>query len=352
MVVCSLNGSRTIAACLEGLERQTIRDRAEVVVVDDGSTDGTSELARRFDVELVRHRQNLGISAARNTGIATVRAPLVAFTDDDCVPDPGWLEALLGAFERKEAAGVGGPVEVARTRTLVDRYLADHPPLAPLELALDRHRSLAGRIVIYLTTMWSCPRTGAGRYVHSLAGANMSFRASALESVGRFDPRMTFGADDEHVCEAIRDRLGARVLWFEPAAVVRHDYEGTVRDLLRRSYAYGSGHARAFLDEPSRRWPIVFPFPIALALGLVVARRGSRPVVLLLAHLLLPQGIKGALRHRRLDALAYTWLRLAEETAHNAGMLVGLLGALSGRSPRSQPVDSRVDGAGDPPVRS
>lgn len=329
VVVCSLNGARTLGACLEALEHQSVRDRAQLIVVDDGSTDDTAGIARRFGVELVAHPVNLGISAARNTGLGLVRAPIVAFTDDDCVPDRRWLEALLQAYRRSEVVGAGGPVQVARSTTLVHRYYEDHPPLAPLELALDRHRSLTGRLALYLQAMWSLPRPSGGRFVYSFAGANMSFRTGELAAVGHFEPGMRFGSDDEYICEKVRSCHGGAGLWFNPDAVVRHDYEGSVADLLRRSFAYGSGHARVFLEQPTTRWPIVFPLPLVTLGGLLLARGAARVKLLLLVHLLLPQGVRGAVRHRRVDALAFTGLRLAEEAAHNAGMLVGLLEHLS-----------------------
>lgn len=337
VVVCSLNGAGTIGSCLDALARQTVRARTQVVVVDDGSTDGTADVARRFGVEVVVHEQNRGISAARNSGIRAARAPIVAFTDDDCVPTESWLEQLIAGYDRDDVVAVGGPIEVHRVTSLVHRFLVDNNPLAPLELELADHTSLPDRLVLYVRRMWGSPAPVGERAVYSFAGANMSFRRDVLEQLGCFDSRMTFGADDEYICRRARERYPDHLLWFTPEAVVRHDFVGTFRDLFRRNFAYGRGHARTYRLDPDHRWPTVFPIPIvvavlALALALARRRRLGGLLIALGVPVLLPQGVLGAVRHRRLSCLLFSYLRFAEEGAHNAGMLVGLVRDRPGRS--------------------
>jgi GT2 family glycosyltransferase len=109
VVVATRNRAGRLAALLDSLSAQTLH-HFEVVVVDDGSTDGTHELlAGRSGVRTLRHERPLGPSAARNTGWRAARAPLVAFTDDDCVASPRWLEELVAAAQAGTV--VQGPVE-------------------------------------------------------------------------------------------------------------------------------------------------------------------------------------------------------------------------------------------------
>lgn len=326
VVVCAYNGAATIGACLDALDEQSLRAQAQIVVVDDGSIDGTAARARRHGVEVVVHAANEGLSAARNTGIAAARAPVVAFTDDDCVPEPGWLAALLAAFERPDVVAAGGPVEIARVTTLVHGYLEDNPPLAPLELELAEHTSLVGRVALYLRRMWAPATPSEARGVYALAGANMAFRRGALEAIGGFHPAMRFGADDEYVCGRVRERYPGTPLRFEPGAVVRHDYRGSLSDLCRRNYAYGRGHARAFRMRTDQRWPILFPLPAVVLASAALPGRPYRRLARLaaVATLCYPQGPRAVLRRRRLAALAFSWLRLTEELAHDVGMATGL----------------------------
>lgn len=115
VVVATRDRRDRLAALLAGLRAQTIDpERFEVVVVDDGSTDGTPALladeAARGDLDLrtIRLGRSAGPAAARNRGWRVARAQTIAFTDDDCVPDPGWLEAGLRACGGNPGAIVQG----------------------------------------------------------------------------------------------------------------------------------------------------------------------------------------------------------------------------------------------------
>ena len=103
VVVCTYNRADRLGATLHALERQTIRDRLEVLIVDDGSVPSVDEgEVARCGAKLVRHPANKGPAAARNTGAAASRAPIVAFTDDDCRPAPEWARSLLSAYRDHE----------------------------------------------------------------------------------------------------------------------------------------------------------------------------------------------------------------------------------------------------------
>jgi GT2 family glycosyltransferase len=106
VVVATRDRPERLAALLDSLRVQTLRD-FELVVVDDGSAGGAVQLPE--GVRAIRHERPLGPSAARNAGWRAATSPYVAFTDDDCVASPGWLEAL-GAAARPSAI-VQGPVE-------------------------------------------------------------------------------------------------------------------------------------------------------------------------------------------------------------------------------------------------
>jgi hypothetical protein len=107
VVVCTYNGSRTIRESLEGLRRLEY-PRFEVIVVDDGSHDGVGDIVRHYDVRLIR-TENRGLSNARNTGLLAARGEIVAYLDDDAIPDPQWLTYLAATFESSSHVAVGGP---------------------------------------------------------------------------------------------------------------------------------------------------------------------------------------------------------------------------------------------------
>jgi glycosyltransferase involved in cell wall biosynthesis len=118
-VVCSTyNRGKRLAAMLTALEQQTLGcDRFEVVVVNDGSTDDTQDVLEKWaansplSLHIVRNEKNLGRSPGRNIGWRASVAPIVAFTDDDCAPDPDWLRAGLDALASTGAAVIVGRTE-------------------------------------------------------------------------------------------------------------------------------------------------------------------------------------------------------------------------------------------------
>jgi glycosyltransferase involved in cell wall biosynthesis len=118
VVAATFNRATRLERLLEGLRAQTLpASEFEVVIVDDASTDSTAEVLERaaragdLALEVIRKPANEGRASARQSGWRATAAPLVAFTDDDCVPDPGWLEAGLAACEANPETIVQGRTE-------------------------------------------------------------------------------------------------------------------------------------------------------------------------------------------------------------------------------------------------
>src|SRR6266542_4172475 len=107
VVVCTRNGAKTLRDCLTGLLELDYPD-FEVLVVDDGSTDATTEIARAFPFRLISSAGR-GLSYARNLGLQASTGEIVAYLDDDSRPDPHWLKHIAATLSTTEHAGVGGP---------------------------------------------------------------------------------------------------------------------------------------------------------------------------------------------------------------------------------------------------
>ena len=118
VVICSHNGAATIAECLEGVVALDYPN-FEMIVVDDGSTDETSEIAEGFGLRLIR-TENRGLSSARNTGLEAASGEIVAYLDDDARPDVHWLRYLAATFMATPHAGVGGPNVPPRAERFLD----------------------------------------------------------------------------------------------------------------------------------------------------------------------------------------------------------------------------------------
>ncbi|HLB27512.1 MAG TPA: glycosyltransferase [Dehalococcoidia bacterium] len=221
VVVCSHNGARTIRDCLEALQKLDYPD-FEVIVVDDGSSDGTGDLAREYGFHVIS-TENRGLSSARNTGMEAATGEIVAYTDDDAYPDPQWLKYLAAAFLGGDYAGVGGP-NIAPPG---DGPIADCIANAP-----------GGPVHVLLS---DCE-------AEHIPGCNMAFLKPALESIGGFDPRFRAAGDDVDACWRLRER--GWKLGFSPGAMVWHHRRGSVRAYWRQQVGYGK--AEALLEE---KWP-------------------------------------------------------------------------------------------------
>jgi len=324
VIVCSYNGARTLEACLDALDRQNVRSMIEVIVVDDGSSDRTSEIAERSGVCAISFEQNRGLSAARNAGLERAVAPLVAFTDDDCVPDPAWAQRIIEAFaDDAQTLGVGGEVDALHHDSVVRRYLAANNPLQPLEIEFAKGAGLINRLRIYLRQTRG--HRGVRREVFSLVGASMAFRRSALNAVGGFEPDIQFGGDDEYVCTRIREQFGLGTLVVDSRVRVAHDFEPKLRDTLRRSFAYGVGNGREWTWHGGL--PSVGPTPLASAVAaIVLAPVGVGAAVC--ATVAVPvvvyrRWIWSAARQRSGEPLLWPLLQFSQEVAADVGFVRG-----------------------------
>ncbi len=221
VVICSYNGSRTLADCLDGVARLEYPDY-EVVVVDDGSTDQTATIARRYQCRLIR-TPNRGLASARNTGLAAATGEIVAYLDDDARPDPHWLAYIASTFLGTSHAAVGGP---------------NLAPPGDGAIADAVARSPGGPVHVLLTD----------REAEHIPGCNMAFRKACLEAIGGFDLQFRVAGDDVDVCWRLQER--GWTIGFHPAATVWHHRRNSIRAYWKQQLGYG--RAEAMLE---RKWP-------------------------------------------------------------------------------------------------
>lgn len=223
IVVCGYNADRTLAACLDSLHGLNYPDY-EIILVDDGSTDTTPQIAfLRTFARSLRHERNLGLSAARNTGLAAATGEIIAFTDADCRADVDWLYYLAAGLLEGEFVGVGGPNLLPPEDSAVAAAVMVSP---------------GGPAHVMLTD----------RQAEHIPGCNMAFFKSALEEIGGFDPVFHAAGDDVDLCWRLQ-QAGYR-LGFSPAAFVWHYRRSTVREYLKQQRGYGEAEALLVRKHP------------------------------------------------------------------------------------------------------
>jgi GT2 family glycosyltransferase len=221
VVVCTYNGGRTLDECFAALARLDYPDY-EVVVVDDGSTDGAAQRAVDWGFNLVT-TENGGLSNARNIGLQHATGELVAYVDDDAYPAADWLTHLAVAFSRTDHVAIGGP---------------NIPPSGDGPIAECVAHAPGGPVHVLVSDVEA----------EHIPGCNMAFRREALEAVGGFDPQFRIAGDDVDLCWRLQER--GWTIGFSPAAVVWHHRRNSVRAYLRQQRNYG--RAEALLE---RKWP-------------------------------------------------------------------------------------------------
>jgi glycosyltransferase involved in cell wall biosynthesis len=226
VLVCTRNRCAALAQLLEALTRLVVPPELswELVVVDNGSSDGTATLVESFADRLPVRRifePRKGISRARNAGLGAALGEILAFTDDDCLPAPDWLCAIVQEFGRDpDLAGIGGRVELHDPRDY------------PMTIRTSRTREA-------LTSAYQLPAL--------MVGCNMAFTRWAVQLVGEFDVTLGAGTpvgsaeDTDYLYRSLL--LGLRIEYV-PDVLVAHNHGRRKLEevkLLRRSYARGRG---------------------------------------------------------------------------------------------------------------
>jgi glycosyltransferase involved in cell wall biosynthesis len=214
IIICTHNRAALLARAVAGARAEAEAYGASVLVVDNASTDDTpavlTALASRAGPHLrIIHEPHLGLSAARNRGLAETRGEVAVYLDDDAVPRPGWLAALLAPYTAAGVACVGGRVRL-HFATPPPPWLTPplHPALSAFDLG-DAPRRLRDR--------------PGDEYPY---GANISFRSAVARAHGGFSThvgprgRHELVHDETDLCFRV-DRAGGEI-HYAPAAVVDH----------------------------------------------------------------------------------------------------------------------------------
>jgi mycofactocin system glycosyltransferase len=227
---------------------------AEVIIVDDASVVPVDDIAAR-SVRIVRRSVNGGPAAARNTGLAEVATAVVAFVDADCVPAPGWLDALLPHLSDPLVAAVAPRVVTGADGTGTQSGRAS-----------ARQRYEAARGVLDLGDR--AARVRPGTRVGHVPTTALVTRAEAVRALDGFDEAMRIGEDVDLVWRL--DRAGWTVR-FEPASEVVHRTRASLRAWLAQRRGYGSSAGPLARRHPHALAPLEVPLTTA-ATWLLVAR--------------------------------------------------------------------------------
>lgn len=286
------NGAEAIGALVRRVLAQAAPGRAiEVIVSDDGSTDGTVEAALRAGARVVRGVPLQGggnPAAARNRGAAAATGDPMVFLDADCVPADGWMDAIVEAH----AAGatiVGGALDLPEGLT-----------------ASARCDYYCGWYLVH-------SRRPAGWVPHH-PPPNLSVRSDAFRRTRGFTEEQPFSYTNEERAWQAELRAQGHRIYFEPAAVVYHYNRPGFTNLLRRNYrwAYTAVESKSTYGTARMAWIYRYPRTlITLSLPLALAHTAYIELCWL--------------RARKLEPLLMLPAVLASRFAYAAGLAIGAL---------------------------
>jgi len=224
VIVPAFNAEGIIEECLRALTALEYGGPLEIIVVDDGSTDGTRECAARFESVRYLYQENAGPAAARNRGVKESGSEIVCFTDADCIVHRDWVEKLAGHFDKPDIAAVAGSYGIANPDSALARGV--HGEI------LYRHRHFVPE------------------YPRVFGSYNVALRREIFTAAGGFDESYRFASGEDNDL-SYKILAAGRKIFFERRALVDHHHPVHFRKYLKEQYRHGFWRAKMYFRHPS-----------------------------------------------------------------------------------------------------
>jgi mycofactocin glycosyltransferase len=241
VVVPVRNRPEEIQACLRSLREQDYpKEKLEVLVVDDASTDQTAMVVSGFPVRLIRMTEQRQAPFCRNQGARNAGGEILAFIDSDCLASPEWLKELIPVFRDPSVGAVGGKVASHYDGKKLDRY---EQVMSSLSMGNWPKRSAKKEPFFYVP---SC---------------NLLVRRKAFLAVGGFEEELIVG-EDVDLCWRLQDQ--GQQVEYRPAGTVYHRHRNRLRTFCSRRFDYGTSEPLLQKRHPRRNKTFGFPLTGAL----------------------------------------------------------------------------------------
>lgn len=253
VIIPTFNGAARIANCIDALLPQVAGRDAEIVVVNDGSTDNTAEVVARYPAVRLITQTNAGPAAARNRGAREAKGSIILFTDDDCMPSADWLHVMAEPFSDPDVVGVKGAYRTRQT-SLIARFVQ-------IEYE-DRYRMMAHLPSIDFVDTYSA-----------------GFRRDKFLEMNGYDTSFPVACAEDI---ELSYRMSARgwKMTFVPQAIVYHTHPDTLKRYLKKKYKFAFWRVLAVRKNPSKsikdsHTPQVMKLQLLFAPALLLAIPGD-----------------------------------------------------------------------------
>jgi glycosyltransferase involved in cell wall biosynthesis len=254
IVIPVLNGAKTIHDMLTALFSQAGAPQdKEIIVVDNGSTDGSQDIVKNFDITFLVETKP-GVSAARNRGLAYASGDIYINIDADTLPTRYWLRELVSPFSDPEVILVGGKVLSFKPETAAERYIENSGLYAP-------ENSVTNPDLPFV------------------AGMNLAVRRKAALAVGGWDEDL-LRSDDIDFSYRLTQKFSTRIT-YQPSALIFHRNRRTDDGLKKQALGYGYGAAIMYQRYPEQlKWGMAQ----SIKLASLLAHRTIMPEVRKIGH--------------------------------------------------------------------
>jgi glycosyltransferase involved in cell wall biosynthesis len=226
VIVPVFNGAHIIGDCINALLAQTYPlEKYEIIVVDDGSTDRTSEILQRYSIRIY-YQNNQGPAAARNKGVEMAQGNIVLFTDADCIPNSSWIAEMIAPFRSADIVGVKGAYRTKQT-SLWARFVQ-------VEFN-ERYEILSKH-----------------KYIDMVDTYSAAYKKSIFLSLGCFDESFPAPNGEDADLSFRMARQGYK-LKFNPKAIVWHTgHPDTLLKYIRLKFWRGYWRVKVYQKSPSK----------------------------------------------------------------------------------------------------
>jgi glycosyltransferase involved in cell wall biosynthesis len=322
VAICSLNGEKRLPATLKALFDQ-IPQGTKVIVVDDGSTDRTSQIAEQFGAVVIQHKVNMGYGQARQSAVVACQTEILAFIDDSCLISSQWFFTLQKDWKAMHLSIVALAGPMIPTRKGEERgYLNRNNPFTPIRSENGKQITFFNRLSNYIFPTYSM---NSG-YIESAANGNLSLRVAAISQIDGYKTELAQGGEDEELCTRIQEIYGPKSIYFDEDLWVTHECETFIKT-LHRSYRYGGTSARAWMRDGGV--PTFLPLPVFFGSASLVCMASAQWIAtiafLITYPILISKGSSSKKFLYVLTAFTDPYIRLILEAGHNFGFVSGVI---------------------------
>lgn len=310
VVVPVYNSAKTLSKTIEALMSQNfLEDNFEILIADDGSTDSTAEIVKRYPVKYL-HQDNKGPAAARNLGWKFSSGNIVCFTDSDCIPEKDWISKIIKAYTSEQIVGVGGSYDIVNSESLLASCIHEE--------IVQRHLKMP-------------------KEVNYLGAFNVSYRRSILEEVGGFNESYSDASGEDNDI-AYRVVKKGYTLIFDKNIKVGHYHPTSLLRYLKQQFKHGFWRMKLYKDHPDMSKGDVYAGllgfvqpPLALLTLLLLPFLFIRSVIYFFFSFLILQAIMQLVmpfslirRTKKAKYIYLTFITFLREYSRGIGMAIGL----------------------------